>query len=293
MGGFEALNNREISILIWISIFLCYGFLNSGVRSSLIDVVKAFFDKKLTIVYVMMFGYIGGMLCALSSIGYWGLSNYTAIGMWVICVAFLTLFEFKKANNENFLVEVFKDNLKLIIVLEFIINLYVSSLIVELTMVPVLFIITAVMAYSENRKEYEPAHKLSTRMLGIIGTVICVSAIWRLFNDFENFATVKSLGDFLTPIILSLMFIPFVYCFALFANYETLFVRIQFFVKNRDEEISKRAKLKTVLAFGLNLRALNDWAKELSKHWFESAEQYSKALSEFKANRKERYNNGG
>jgi hypothetical protein len=63
------------------------------------------------------------------------------------------------------------------------------------------------------------------------------------------------------PPLLSFALIPFLYLFALIMAYETLFVRLDIFLKN-DKALAKFAKIKIFKLCFLNLKKLNKFAKE-------------------------------
>jgi len=68
--------------------------------------------------------------------------------MWGVFVAFVMLFEFSKANDSKFFRNAFKNNLKILIILEFVINLYLFDLWIELLIVPFSAILGGMIAIS-------------------------------------------------------------------------------------------------------------------------------------------------
>lgn len=286
MGEFQGLNNRELSIAIWLTIAVVVALLVKSLRISLLHCAKSFFAFKLSILYLVMFLYIGVMLWVLNLIGYWGLSNYTGIVMWVVIVAFLTLFKFGKAHKDNYFKETFRDNIKLIIVLEFIINLSVFSLPVEIVMLPFITFLAIIMEFSKNHKNAQVVHDIFAKALVIIGVGLAAYAAYQIFINFEELFTLETLGKFLTPILLSILFMPFIYLVALYATYEKLFLRIEYFIENKDKIIIKHAKFRTIIELGVNLKALREWSTEINKHWFKGKVQYTETLFNFKQSRK-------
>lgn len=278
---FQKFSNRELAITIWILIAIICVLSQPKIRKSLFQVIKAFFAWKLAISYVIMFAYITLVIIPLNAVGIWKLPHLPVTLLWVLCVAFVMLFEFSKANDQNFFKDAIKDNLKGLIVLEFLINLYVFDLWVELILVPVFGILGGMIAIAETDEKYEIVKKLLNYIMAFIGLAFTGYAIYMVVTDFEHFATFENFENFYLPILLSIMFLPFVYFAALYAGYEALFVRLQFFVK--DGALLKYVKKKTILAFGPNLWVLNKWSKHINTLRFKDKEEVDEAVRDFKS----------
>ncbi len=190
------------------------------------------------------------------------------------------LFENSKANDESFLKNSIKDNLKVLVVLEFLINFYVFSLWIELLLVPVFGILGGLLGIAASNKQYEAVQKSLNYVMAIIGTFFIGYALYMTVSDFNNFFTLNNFESFILPVLLTIMFLPFIYSWALYANYETLFIRLQFFV--RDKSLLSYVKKKTILAFRLNLWSLNKWSKYINTLRFEDHASVDEAIRDFK-----------
>ena len=221
------------------------------------------------------------MIIPLNAVGVWEIAQLPITILWVLCVAFVMLFEFSKANDQNFFKDAIKDNLKGLIILEFLINLYVFDLWVELFLVPVFVILVGMIAIAETDEKYAIVKKLLNYIMAFIGLSFIGYAIYMVVTDFEHFATFENFSNFYLPILLTVMFLPFVYFAALYAGYESLFVRLQFFVN--DGAVLKYAKKKTIFAFSLNLSALNKWSEHINTSWrFKDKKEVDEAVLGFK-----------
>jgi len=278
---FQKFSNREIAVVIWILISIIWAFSQPKIRKSIFQVIKAFFAWKLTISYVLMLVYITLTIIPLNAVGIWKLTYLSITILWILCVAFVMLFEFSKANDQNFFKNAIKDNLKILVILEFIINLYVFYLWVELILVPLFGILGGMVAIAESDKKYEIINKLLNYIMAFIGIIFTGYVIYMVVTDFEHFATLENFENFYLPILLSIMFLPFVYFAALYAEYENLFIRLQFFIK--DVTLLKYVKKKTILVFGLNLWMLNKWSKYINTLRFKDKEEVDEAIQRFKS----------
>jgi hypothetical protein len=191
------------------------------------------------------------------------------------------LFEFQKANDRNFFITSLKDNIKGLIFLEFFVNLYVFNFWIEFLIVPVSAFLGGMNAISERSKEYEVVDKLINYIFVSFGLFVLIFNIYKAVTDFENFATIQNLESFYMPILLSIVFIPFVYIAALIAAYETFFIRLSFFVP--EKSVLRYAKLKSILSIRFNLWSLNSWSDYIYKNWrFKSKEEVKEAIVAFK-----------
>jgi len=191
------------------------------------------------------------------------------------------LFETSKANDESFFKNSVKDNLKVLIVLEFLINFYVFSLWLELLLVPVFVILGGLLGIASYNKQYASLQKSLNYIMVIIGTFLIGYVLYMTVSDFNKLITLNNFENFILPVLLSIMFLPFIYFWTLYLNYETLFGRLQFFVSDR--ALLPYVKKKIILAFGLNLWVLNKWSRHINTLRFENKNNVVEAIREFKS----------
>lgn len=280
MDFLQELNNRELATIIWITVVVILLQFHSEIRKSFFSLIRAFFAKKLAIIYTFMLSYIALMLLLLNMLGIWGARNTTITLLWIICVTFVMLFEFSKENDVGFFKSAIKDYIKLLVLLEFIINLYVFSLWLELLLVPFSALLGGMIAIAETNLKYKKVQKILNYILAIIGLAFTVYAVLIIISDFNEFATLVNFWNFVIPILLTILFLPFIYFVALYACYESLFIRLQFFIK--DNSILKYAKKKTLIAFRLNLGLLNRWAKHINTLRIRDNREVDEAIKVFK-----------
>ena len=277
----QAFNNRELAVSIWILLVVVFCVSHSKIRESFFQVIKAFFAWKLTFSYLLMFTYIALVIWALKAIGLWKINHIQLTFLWCVCVAFVMLFDFQKTNDQKFFQKSLRDNIKGLVFLEFFVNLYVFNFWIEFIIVPIFAIIGGMQAIAESNEEYEIVKKLLNYILVATGSFFILFAAYKVITDFDNFATSQNLESFYIPILLSILFIPFVYIAALFAAYETFFIRLQFFVP--EKSVLRYAKFKSMFSMRFNLWKLNRWSDYINKNWrFKSKEEVKEAIAKFK-----------
>lgn len=260
----NTLNGREKAVLAWFFFFLCWALSQKNIRKSLVDVLKSFFQVKIFSVFVAMFAYIFLILWLFYNVQIWNFELTKDIVFWIFGSAIVLLMNTNKATqDDNYFRKILKDNLKLIVVLEFVVVLYAFNFWIEMIFVPVIFFIVAMGAVAEIKKDYLQVKKIIDFVLSAIGIFLIIFAISQIANDYQNFVSLNNLRSFVLPPLLSFALIPFLYIFALIMAYETLFVRLDIFLKN-DKTLAKFAKIKFFKLCFLNLRKLNKFAKESS-----------------------------
>jgi hypothetical protein len=258
----QQFNTREIAIICWLFVLLLWAFSQKNIRNSLFGVLKSLFQIKILSVIIVAIIYTGLTISLLAKIGIWEWILLKDTIYWFIAVAFVLMMNTNKVNQEKgFFIKILKDNVKIILVLEFILTLYTFNLIAEIILVPILVFIGAMSAVSELKKEHLPVKKLLDSILSLIGIFFIIFALIKVFGDFQNIITSQNLKTLILPPLLTVAFIPFVYFFALIMAYEKLFVRLSIFNKNNSDLI-RFTKRKIILTCHLNLSKLNRFAKE-------------------------------
>jgi len=258
----NTLNGREKAVIVWFLIFLFWALSQKNIRTSMLGVLKAFFQKKIITVFLAMFVYIFFIILLFSKLQIWNASLTKDTGFWILGSAFVLLMNVNNATqDDHHFKKILIDNLKLILVLEFIITLYSFDFWIEMLFVPVMFLIVTMGAVAEIKKEYLPVKKLIDYILSFIGIFLIIFAISKVIGDYQGFLTANNLRSFVLPPLMTLAYIPFLYIFALIMAYEMLFVRLDIFLKN-DKKLAGFAKQKIFRLCFLNLGKLNRFAKE-------------------------------
>jgi len=275
-----AINNRERAIILWLFILVVFALFNKKIRESFTHLIKAFFQKKLVQIYLAMSLYIVGITLLIAITGFWNANNLPTTLKWSLVVAFVMLFKLEKANETDYFENSFKDNLKVLVIVEFIINLYVFNFWVEVFLFPIMVLLSSILAFSETDKQYEILKKPLNSIFIAIGIFLIIFAGYKISSNLSKFATINNLEDFYLPIVYSITFIPFVYLVALYSNYETVFIRLGFFVE--EKTVLRYAKLKTICAVKFSIKNLNNWSQYINSNWrFKSKQEVDDAILVF------------
>ncbi len=228
-------NNRELSLIIWMTIVLVWIFSGSQVRNSFLAVIKSFFQKKILYSVLAMIGYVLLVLFILQKIGFWDMTMLKETCVWFLGGGFVLHLSVNKINNdEAFFKNFIIDTIKVAVVIAFVVNFYSFSLVVELILVPVMILIGGMKAMAETYHEYkDDAKYASTKkflsfLLNVAGFTFAIYFVYKVTQNFNSFSNHQTIKTFLLPIILSLGCLPIMYVMALIMLYETLFIQLSF-----------------------------------------------------------------
>ena len=256
------LDNRELAILAWLIILFMFFLTKKDIRKSFFNVIKSILKKKILVLNITMTLYVLVIVYGFKSIGLWNYSYLSDTVIWFFGVAFVMFMNVNNAGKDDFFKKHLIENLKLVILLEFLLNFFVFSFWIEILFVPTLLFIGGMLGVSSAYKKFEQVETLLTRILGVIGLGLLGYTIYKIITDYQSIFTVNNLILFLMPIVLTILLIPLIYFYALFATYELLFLRMNYII--RDDTVASYAKKKTFRSFLFNLWSLKDWAKNIN-----------------------------
>lgn len=276
----QLFNNRELAVVFWSFILLSWAFTKEGVRDSAKHVLSAFFHPIILTLFALMGGYVYLVVGALYSVGLWNYEQFKATILWFIFVASVELF---KANTiydeEGYFKKSILGHFKLLVVFEFIVAFQSYSLIAELIIVPVSSYAVLMLAYSELREEYKPVENILSWALFVFGAFMVSYGFYFIYSNFGEFAELKTLMDFTTPIILSVLLLPFIFVISVYMLYERILVRVNIYTDNKSHRMY--AKFKALIHFKGDHNGLNKWLAFSCMSDFESRKKIDESIISF------------
>ena len=256
------LNNRELATAIWVAIFVLWVLWKIDVGGSIKELIQTLLVKAIVIPFSLLFFYVLISIWLLNVAGLWEQNQVKNTIFWFFTVAIVSFFRSPHiADDPYYFRNAIKDNLKIIVLLEFIFTSYTFSLIVELVFVPLMTFTVVMLEYSKNKKMFELVEKITSRFLELVGGVIIIFTLYKLIMDFSEFAKEETFFDFITPVLLSLLLLPYIYVLHVYLSYEKAFFRLRYVLKNKD--VISYAKKVSIIKFRLNLDQLKWWIDTL------------------------------
>lgn len=277
----DILNDREIAIALWLLAFLAYTLFApkmAGVRSAFKGVLSAFFAKQIMIVLGLMIAYMSVVIYWLSKIDLWNMEQLKNTIFWCASVGFVSLSKLESIKKDrSFFKHSLINNLKLLAVIQFIVGVYTFPLLVEVMLVPILALISGMLAVSETDEKYRQVKTLLEYLLSLFGMALLIYTLYMLVTDFGEFGKEKTAYDFFVPSLLTLSYLPFIFIMMIYSTYEQVFIRLQFSI--RDKRLRYLAKLYSSVLFNVRMDILDRWSFQLTR---DNVRSHSDLLDSFK-----------
>jgi hypothetical protein len=262
----EILSNREISFLFWLVIIIIFLFFQKSMRGSLVGLLTLLLKKRFLAIYLTLSIYLLGIFTVLKAINLWTSADIKDSIFWLFSVALVLVFNLNKAKDSHYFKGILLDTIKTIALLEFIINFYNFGLVTELLLLPFLTFVITLQAYPDLDSKNSQVSKLLIGFTSIFGLVLLIYSIYQLTNGYSNFFKLGTLHSFLLPIILTVLFVPYLYFLSLYSIYESYFVTLDFMTVKKGKV--KKAKKHIIRRANINLSRLNRIIEKFDKQVF-------------------------
>lgn len=221
---------RELATFFWVAIFLLWVLTKKEVRGSIWVFLKSV--ARLWKFFFLHFLYISLIFVILYETITWNthltkITIYWIFGWSLISFANSAMIHRKK----GYLVKIFREILNVTVLITFIVNFYTFPILVELFLVPFVFLVITLTAVAEMKDEHKEASVFLNYTQIIFGFGILSFSLYQVLVNIQTFASYTTLLEFLLPIILSLMLLPFLYGMSLYGEFEQKRVRKKFLNK--------------------------------------------------------------
>lgn len=220
-------NNREYAILVWVVIFLIWGLFNKDIRKSIFrflsskDLIQLIFPVityNLIVIYLLFISW------------FWSIDFFKDSLYWIFWSSLVLFFRIVDVDKgAKFIFKTIFSAFSVTAMLAFVWNIYPFSFFSELILQFVLIFLgmmSGIWKLYTNNPEYTKVAKFFEIILLWLVIFLIVRLLVLLVYDYEQLFDVQNLYFFLYPIILSVLYIPFLYLLRLMMNYESLFIRI-------------------------------------------------------------------
>lgn len=223
----EIFNNREIAVGIWILLAIAISVFTKPGRQFFKSVFPILFCRKFVMFYIIFLSYFGLITYGLYSIGFWDASLLKDTIFWVLFVE-LPLFvkTIQKAKDSHFFAQLIKENITLIVIIEFILNFWTFKLLTEIIIVPMAILIGMLYALCARENAQQVKHFFDWIFVAF-GVVVIMNTAVHIFQAPNEIINGAALKEFLLPILLLILNLPVVYGLALHNAYEQVFIRVK------------------------------------------------------------------
>ncbi len=221
-------NSREIAIGIWLIIAVISLSFMKPMRDAMKTIIPILFSKKFVVFYLVFFTFLSIVIYFLEKTKFWDMGLLKDTIFWVIFVQFpLFAKAIEKAKDGRFFRKIIKENITFIVIIEFFLGFWTFNLWLEVALVPVTVLISAIYAFIEHKKQHKRTKHFVNGLFAIWSIIVVVYSIYNTIRFPEQIFNLDTVKSFLIPLVLLLLNLPVVYGLALYCGYEELYIRLK------------------------------------------------------------------
>lgn len=252
------LNNRDWASIIWLAVLAAFVLRDRAVRSSLRALAHAFFKPVILLPVAGMGAYVIGLVLLARRFDLWSVDLLKDTIIWFIATGFVLFINVSRSAQRGFFRSASLDAAKATVFLEFFLNLMVFSLPVELLLLPVVFLATAIPIVARGNPANASVVRFMSFVSSALGLGIGTYVVWKIVTKWHEVARVDTLRGLALPIWLTLGLLPFVYVLSLWVNYGSAFTRVD--IATDDGRARRRVKIALLITLNVRTTAAGSFA---------------------------------
>ena len=263
---------------------MLYVLCHKEIRKSFWNVIVRFFDKKLRILWEIILLYVLMITVAFSYLPIWENIYIKDIIIWFLFSGLIYCMNAVSSEaDEKYVKKILKDNMKVTIFLEFFMSTFTFNIWIELTIIPVITIITILNVIAERKEEYKSVHILLDRVLAIAGFWIFYETIKIGINEYKQLNIVNTLVSFMIPIVYLILTVPLEYLLELYSKYEVLFLKMTF-KEEKDKRIRSHHRLAILRMCNFSIRKILLFQREYMVQMYVSMkeDEFNQLIQKFR-----------
>ncbi len=276
-------STRELAISIYAIVLLVYLLWHKNGRDAFLSVIHAACKIKLIVPFFIVLMYAGLFVFVCNKyVSFWDWIYLKDIIVWVLFAGIPICFNAVDSKLEaHYFKNIIVDNLKFAALVEFFTGTFTFHIAIELLLQPILFIFLLLQVTSKN--ESTKVKKFIDGIVTAIGFIIIILTVRSAIHSIGNIEFIDIAVSFILPIVLSLLYLPIAYFFAVYSKYEILFLRMSF-KEPQEKNIKFEHRLKVFwvckLSYAKVCKFLNHYVKRMYVN-MENTE-FENILNEFK-----------
>lgn len=248
----ESISTREMALLIWILIVITVTMISKHSRHSILGIVTAFFNHKHMAIWASFALIILFVTILFARLSFWHNSFIKDIIIWFVTAGIVYCFNaISMDTNNKSISKVLKENLSIVVIIEFLTELKTFGLIIELTIVPIFSFLSLLFYVSKKeQRNYKVSNFLEVIINVAIGLFLFATVKLWFCND-ESINSQQSVVSFFIPIVYTILSLPIYVLYKVIARYNTLFNRTLF-----KEGNGREFKLRIIRLCGLSIEKI-------------------------------------
>lgn len=222
----DFLDSREKAVLVWTLLAFAWAVIEvDGFLASLGGIFRILCGK-LLLPFVLLASYCAGVVIAAQALGLWHTTAIKETVYWFFGTAVLLVGRaIESASNPNWARKILRPALRLTLIVEFLVNLYVFPFGVEMVLVPFVVLVVLVEAVAALDPAQAPAQRFSSGVITTIGFGLLAYVVVSVLSDLSGFLTRENAEDFLLAPALTLASFPILFVVVRWVRWDTSAVR--------------------------------------------------------------------
>lgn len=250
------LSNREAAVTIWVGLVAVWALTKPEVRVSTLELARTLCGYKFLLCIVLLILNTILITSLIYKCGLWDNSMIKDTVVWFFAFAPMVIKSLAERSNGS---EVFRrtvlDALKATAFVEFFMESNTMSLVGELMLLPLVAMLSSIVALGQRKKENAPAVKLATCLLIGMALVVLYKAIVSAVANYHSFGMTVLVRGIGYPPLMSILSVPFLYSAACYSYYDEIFIRLNIGLSG-SHEMKRYAKWRVLRYCGVSLTRL-------------------------------------
>ena len=138
--------------------------------------------------------------------------------------------------------------------------------------------------FSESQEPFslQPKNKIVSNVLNgimiVVGLIYASISTYYTISNNLDFFSLTTLWTFLFPLILTIIFLPFLYFLTLYRKYESFFVRLKYIAKTDDNVLRLKKEVKKVA--NVSISKITNLSKNIDRYELLNSTDWNKYLKE-------------
>ena len=279
------LDNREIA---WLICLVAGGSLlawRTGAAKGLGRLLPPLLSRPVLSVLGIAASYIALCVGLLSLASFWQWSDLKTTLFWAGGFALLALVNFQKIEaGRAFVRAVLLESVGINAFLSFITASHTFGLWLELALTSSLILLGLTYAVAERDEKLKSAKNFASVLFAALALLQLANSGYHIVIGLRSFATLDTAREFFVPIILTLMFLPFLYGLYVYTVYERA---VAVFRQTTSDPLLRAGILrKLVIGFGLDTSGLEKWRRHTGLFPPEIPTDVDSSIAEIRAARR-------
>ncbi len=281
----DIFNNRELASVSLIILLLAWSsYKNRDVVNSLRLVLDALLQRAILTTLASLLVYISLIVYGLYEIEVWNIGQTKNTVLWFVFVGFAELINSTKIKEPKAHLQAsLNAQIKLIVLVQFLVAFHSYSYIAELVLVAVLSFFACCSTYASYHSQHKQAKVVCDVLLSLIMLYLLIDSIYVIYSKPVEFFSLDTFRDFLVPILLSCALLPYTYCFYYYLAYERAFIKANIYTSSKS--LQRYAKIQSFIAFKGRPELINSWFLYSCIPEFESKKTIRESIRCFKQQR--------